>query len=100
MQIYGCVLQDIIKIDRNKRYSQDRLANLKQEENNLKVTIVKEEQYVEKMKSVLDIVHKLTDPCQGLSLGQVAHMFTHLQVSYPFIVLNFEIVRKCGNNLL
>lgn len=75
------LLQDIIKIDRNKRYSQDRLVGLKQEESNLKMTITKEEQYIDKMKSVLEIVQKLTDPSQGLSLGQVAHLFTHLQVT-------------------
>lgn len=45
------------------------------------MTILKEEEYIEKMKSVLEVVHKLTDPCQGFSLGQVAHMFTDLQVS-------------------
>lgn len=53
---------------------------LKQEESNIKMTLAKEDEYIEKMKSVLEIVHKLTDPSQGLSLGQVAHMFTHLQV--------------------
>lgn len=48
----------------------------------MKSVITKEEQYIEKMKSVLDIVEKLTDPSQGLSLGQVAQMFTNLQVIY------------------
>lgn len=47
---------------------------------------MKEEQYIDKMKSVLDIVQKLTDPSQVLSLGQVAHMFIHLQVIYSLTI--------------
>lgn len=72
--------QQIIKIDRNTRHNQDHITALKQEESALKTAIAKEDQYIDKMESVLEIVNKLTDPTQGLSLGQVAHMFTHLQV--------------------
>lgn len=54
---------------------------MKQEESALKTTIAKEDEYIDRMRSVLEIVGKLTDPSLGLSLGQVAHMFTHLQVS-------------------
>lgn len=46
----------------------------------------KEDNLVHSLQSVLEIVHKLTDPSLGLSLGQVAYMFQELQV---FIITNF-----------
>lgn len=53
---------------------------LKQEQATLKNTVDKENHLIDNLKSVLDIVHKLTDASLGLSLGQIAQMFLKLQV--------------------
>ncbi|XP_071056718.1 septin-interacting protein 1 [Onthophagus taurus] len=71
--------QDIIRIDRNTRNNQDKLQFLKQDEINVKNTLIKEEETAETLSEVLEIVNKLMDTSLGLSLGQVAGIFKQLQ---------------------
>lgn len=73
--------QDIIRIDRNTRLNQDKIINLKQEENNVKNNLRKEAELVDNLKEVMNAVHKLLDPSQGYSLGQIAQIFRELQVN-------------------
>lgn len=46
----------------------------------LKNVIMKEENLIDNLNSVLEVVNKLMDPTLGLSLGQVANIFMDLQV--------------------
>lgn len=72
--------QDIILCDRNTRYCQDRIVALNQEDSSLKATIKKEKLYISNLENVLEVVEKLLDHSQGLSLGQVSQAFQDLQV--------------------
>ncbi|KAF2890719.1 hypothetical protein ILUMI_15454, partial [Ignelater luminosus] len=70
---------DIISIDRNTRYNQDKAVTLIHEEKSLTKGLEEEDAHIDNLKEVLDNVNKLTDPSQGLSLGQFAQMFRELQ---------------------
>ncbi|KAI4462519.1 tuftelin-interacting protein 11-related [Holotrichia oblita] len=83
--------QDIIRIDRNSRYSQDRLLALKQDEVTLRNVITKEENLIDNLNSVLEIVNKLMDSTLGLSLGQVANIFLDLQENHYEEYCQYEL---------
>lgn len=72
--------QNIIRIDRDTRYHQDRITALQQEDISLRKGLVKESNLIENMDYVVQLVEKLADPSQVLSLGQVAQIFRELQV--------------------
>lgn len=78
--------QDIIRIDRGTRHNQDRIVALKNEQENLKLLVKKEDELVDNLKSVIEIVDKLLDPSLGLSLLQVAQIFDNLQVKRLFVL--------------
>lgn len=74
--------QDIINVDRRSRYNQDKLENLQHREKSLNKILEEEDIQISNLQDVLQCVDKLMDPCQGLSLGQFAHMFRELQQNH------------------
>ncbi|XP_017783824.1 PREDICTED: septin-interacting protein 1 isoform X2 [Nicrophorus vespilloides] len=83
--------QEIIKNDRDARYSHDRIVALEQEEAQLKNVILQEDKDVKKLKSILDVVTELVDPSSGLSLGQVAKNFKALQSEHYDEYCQYEL---------
>ncbi|XP_057669177.1 tuftelin-interacting protein 11 isoform X1 [Diorhabda carinulata] len=71
--------QDIIRIDRNTRFNEDRIIALEQEEKSLKEALRKEDVLLNNLKNVRNIVDKLMDTSQTYSLGQIADIFKQLQ---------------------
>ncbi|KAJ8922726.1 hypothetical protein NQ315_007761 [Exocentrus adspersus] len=71
--------QDIIRLDRNTRYNEDKIVALKQEEGSLKELIKSEDALIDNLKEVMDVVEKLMNPTQGYSLGQIGSIFRKLQ---------------------
>uniref|UniRef100_A0A1Y1LAH9 G-patch domain-containing protein n=2 Tax=Photinus pyralis TaxID=7054 RepID=A0A1Y1LAH9_PHOPY len=83
--------QDIINVDRRSRFSQDQLESLHHEENSLSATLAEEETLITNLKDILQILDKLMDPMQGLSLGQFAEMFRKLQQNHSEEYYSFHL---------
>lgn len=62
------------------------------EEKSLTKGLDDEDAHIDNLKEVLDNVNKLTDPSQGLSLGQFAQMFKDLQVKFFMDKLQYSIL--------
>ncbi|XP_008192741.2 sip1/TFIP11 interacting protein isoform X1 [Tribolium castaneum] len=83
--------QDIIRIDRNTRFNQDKIVALKQEQETLKSQVQRESEVVGSLKDVIEIVDKLLNPDLGLSLLQVAQIFKNLLENHYEEFVRYEL---------
>ncbi|CAG9854049.1 unnamed protein product [Phyllotreta striolata] len=83
--------QDIIRIDRNSRFNEDKIIALEQDEKSLIDALNQEDKMIDNLKVVLNTVEKLMDSSQTYSLGQIAEIFKSLQDEHYEEYINYEL---------
>lgn len=74
--------QEIISIDKTQRSIGDREMGLRQDKESLIKIVDLEENHIETLEKAMDLVKRLTEPDEPLTLDVAAEIFTELQTDY------------------
>lgn len=75
-------MQEIITIDKTQRSSSDQEKSLRQDKENLVKIIDLEENHLETLEKAMELVRRLTEPEEELTLDLAAQIFIELQTDF------------------
>ncbi|XP_059618137.1 septin-interacting protein 1 [Phlebotomus argentipes] len=75
--------QDIIRIDKSQRAANEREKTLQHDQENMRKIVDLEENHIDTLARVVDLVERLVDPDEELSLNEAERCFLTLQMDFP-----------------
>uniref|UniRef100_A0A336M495 CSON002687 protein n=1 Tax=Culicoides sonorensis TaxID=179676 RepID=A0A336M495_CULSO len=83
--------QEIIAFDRKQKAAETRISELEQEKENLHKIVELEQAYLGTLESAMQLVEKIVEPGENLTLDEAEKIFVQLKVNYPTEYKEFQL---------